>query len=57
LQIRVLDIKTSQSTSLYGNLNYSEPVWLTENEFVFLRSGEKGCTSLMLADASKPGSE
>jgi len=56
-QLRLLDLKSGQSTLLYENLSYSEPTWIEENRFLFLKSGDKGCTSLLLADASKPGSE
>lgn len=56
-QIRVLDIKSGNSTLLFEDLNYSEPTWVGETEFIFLKSGDNGRTSLMLADASTPGSE
>jgi hypothetical protein len=53
----VLDIASGDSTLLYENSAYSEPVWITDREILFFKSGERGSTSLMLADASKPGSE
>lgn len=56
-QIRVLDIKSGDSTLLYENSAYNEPVWITDSEFLFLKSAERGSTTLMLADASKPGSD
>ncbi|KAI2467739.1 dipeptidyl peptidase [Annulohypoxylon bovei var. microspora] len=54
--IKVLDIKTRQSTQLFDNSAYSEPTWISENEFVLLKSGES-TTSLLVADAAKPGSD
>lgn len=56
-QIRVLDVASGDSTLLYEDSAYNEPVWITDSEFLFFKSGERGGTSLMLADASKPGSE
>lgn len=56
-QIRLLDIKSSNSTLLYEDLSYSEPTWVGETEFIFLKSGDNGRTVLLLADASTPGSE
>lgn len=56
-QIRVLDVKTAQSTLLYEDAAYSEPTWVGENEFVLVKSGDKGVSSLVLADATKPGSQ
>lgn len=51
-EIRVLDIKTGQSKVLSSDLNASEPTWLQENNLVlWLKGGEKGTTSVVLADA------
>ena len=51
-EIRVLDIKNGQAKTLTDDLNASEPVWLGEKNLVlFLKGGEKGTTSLVLADA------
>ena len=57
VQMRLLDVKSGQSTLLFQNPAYSEPTWIGETEFLLLKSGDRGCTYLMLADASKPGSE
>ncbi len=54
--MRLLDVKTGQSVLLYEDLAYSEPTWIGETEFLFLKSSEKG-TALLLGDVSKPGSE
>ncbi|KAI1107780.1 dipeptidyl peptidase [Jackrogersella minutella] len=54
--IKVLDIKTRQSAVLFSNSTYSEPTWVSENEFVFLKSADS-TTSLLVADATKPGSD
>ncbi len=56
-QIRVLDIEVSESALLYEDSSYSEPVWVGEDDFFFLKSGDKGTTSLLLGQASKPGAE
>ncbi|KAI2629714.1 dipeptidyl peptidase [Hypoxylon sp. NC1633] len=54
--IKVLDLKTRQSTQLYDSSAYTEPTWVTETEFVFLKNGDSG-TSLMVGDATEPGSD
>ncbi|KAG9240364.1 dipeptidyl-peptidase-like protein V precursor [Calycina marina] len=52
LDIRLLDIKTGQSKTVVSDLNASDPTWLGwKNELVWLKSGGKGTTSLILADA------
>jgi hypothetical protein len=54
-EIRVLDIKTGQSKLLSDDLNASEPTWVGEKNLVlWLKGGEKGTTSLVLADAENP---
>jgi len=51
-EIRVLDIKTGHTKLLTNDLNASEPTWLGEkNLVIWLKGGEKGITSLVLADA------
>lgn len=51
-EIRVLDIKTGHTKLLTNDLNASEPTWLGEkNLIIWLKGGEKGTTSLVLADA------
>lgn len=54
-QIHVLDLGTGLSKSLYNDSSYSEPAWVSETEFFFIKSGDKGCKSLLLADANNPG--
>lgn len=54
-QIRVLDIRSGETVVLYEDLTYSEPVWVGPDEFLFLKSGDKGTTSLLLGHASRPG--
>ncbi|KIH86993.1 hypothetical protein SPBR_08154 [Sporothrix brasiliensis 5110] len=56
-QIRVLDIESGGSTLLYEDANYSEPVWIDEDAFFFLKTGDKGVTSLLLGRASRPAAE
>jgi hypothetical protein len=51
-EIRVLDIKTGQTTLLTSDVSASEPTWLGEKNLVlWLKGGEKGTTSLVMADA------
>jgi hypothetical protein len=51
-EIRVLDIKTGQSKLLSSDGAASEPTWLLENDLVlWLKSGDKGKTNLVIADA------
>jgi hypothetical protein len=51
-EIRVLDIKTGQSKLLSSDGTASEPTWLLENDLVlWLKSGDKGKTNLVIADA------
>jgi hypothetical protein len=52
-EIKILDIKTGQSKLLSSDLSASEPTWVGEKNLVlWLKGGEKGTTSLVLADAS-----
>lgn len=51
-EIRLLDIKNGQSQLLCSEPGASEPTWLGEKNLVlWLKSGEKGTTELVLADA------
>lgn len=51
-EIRVLDIETGQTKLLCDELNCSEPTWLGEKNLVlWLKTGEKGTTDLVIADA------
>lgn len=51
-KINILDIATGKSYTLSDDVKDSEPVWLGwKNNVVWLRSGEKGVTHLMLADS------
>lgn len=56
-QIRVLDIASGQSELLVDDTAASEPVWLGDDEFLHLRSGDKGATSLVVRRAASPGAE
>jgi hypothetical protein len=50
-EIRVLDIKTGQTKTLSKDVNASEPTWLGKgNLLLWLKGGEKGTTSLVVAD-------
>lgn len=50
-----MDVESGLSTKLYKDGNYSEPTWLSETEFLLLKSGEKGTSSLVYADVNSPG--
>jgi len=54
VEIRILDIKTGQSTLLSNDLNASEPTWLDTCCMVWLQGGDKGATKLLLGDARTP---
>jgi len=57
-EIRILDIKTGQSKVLVSDSNASEPTWLGEkNEILWLKAGDKGTTSLLLANADSLDTE
>lgn len=53
----MLDIESGGSTLLYEDSSYSEPVWVDNDTFFFLKSGDKGATSLLLGRASRPSAE
>jgi hypothetical protein len=50
-QIRVLDIDTGNSTLLIEDINCSEPTWIGETEYLYLRSAGKGTTALLVDEA------
>lgn len=50
-EIRILNIKTGQSSLLSNDLNASEPTWLDKCCVVWLQGGEKGTTKLLLGDS------
>ncbi|KAK0731257.1 Alpha/Beta hydrolase protein [Lasiosphaeris hirsuta] len=52
-QIRVLDIASGQSTLLVEDLNSSEPNWLSDDEFLYLKNGDKGATSIFVGSVSE----
>ncbi|KAH9908925.1 prolyl oligopeptidase [Xylariomycetidae sp. FL2044] len=54
--IKVLDLSSGQSTELYDNPAYTEPVWISDREFALIKNDDWDTTSLMVADATKPGS-
>lgn len=53
--IQVLDLESNHATTLYTDSSYSEPIWVSENEFLVIKSGEKGTSSLLVADVNNPG--
>lgn len=52
----MLDIQSGQSALLFEDSSYSEPTWISEREFLLLKGGDKGHTTLLVANAYKPGS-
>ena len=52
----MLDIESGASTVLFEDASYSEPVWVGDDSFLFLKSNDKGSTSILLGQASRPGS-
>lgn len=57
-EIRILDMKTGQSTLLTSDGRASEPTWLGDGDLVlYLQSAEKGATDLVVVDAKTPGGE
>lgn len=55
LQLQLLDLESGQSMTLYKDSNYSEPTWVSDTKFLFIKSGDKGSSSLMFADVKNPG--
>lgn len=53
-QFRLLDIESGQSSVLYEDNRISEPVWLDDDEFLFLRSSDGG-TAIIADNLSSPG--
>jgi hypothetical protein len=47
-QIRMLDIESGDSVSLVEDASVSEPVWLSDDEVLHLKGGEKGTTILVV---------
>lgn len=54
-EIQVLDADSGNAKVLYKDSSYSEPTWISEFEFVLIKGGEKGTSSLVLADVNSPG--
>ncbi|KAI6511779.1 hypothetical protein MCOR14_008601 [Pyricularia oryzae] len=52
--IRVLDVKSGQSTVLFEDSTFSEPTWVSEHEFILIRSGDNGTSTLMLSSVKHP---
>ncbi|KAK4160924.1 dipeptidyl-peptidase 5 [Cladorrhinum sp. PSN259] len=46
-QIKLLRIGAGQSTTVVDDNGASEPVWIGANEFIFLKGGENGTTSIV----------
>lgn len=58
VEIHLLNLKTGDIRVLNADVEASEPTWLgDENSILFIKSGEKGTTSLCLLNADKPDDE
>lgn len=55
-QIRILDIASGDSQSLVEEAGASEPVWLSDDEVLYLKSGSSGSTSLIIQRVGSPES-
>ncbi|GJC80087.1 prolyl oligopeptidase [Colletotrichum tofieldiae] len=53
-QTRVLDVESGHSSLLYEEASYSDATWISDQEILLLRSGDKGTTSLLLGDVTRP---
>jgi len=53
----VVDLKTGQTELLTDDSNVSEPVWLTDDEVLLLKSGDNGTTTLVVQSAENPNAE
>ncbi|KAL2023476.1 hypothetical protein VTK56DRAFT_2472 [Thermocarpiscus australiensis] len=51
-QIRVLSVANGQSSLLLEDAKASEPVWLEDHEFLYLKGDDKGNTSLVFGNVS-----
>jgi hypothetical protein len=56
-QLRVLDIETAQSRVLVENSGASEPTWIGDDEFLYLKGADKGKTVLVVDSVSNPGGD
>ncbi len=50
----MLDVESGASTLLVDDLGCSEPVWVGEDEVLYLKGGDKGTTRLVVANISHP---
>lgn len=53
--IQVLDLESNNAKILYTDSCYSEPTWLSETEFLLIKCGDKGTSSLVVASVDSPG--
>jgi hypothetical protein len=58
-EVRVMNIESGASEQLAADDKIHDVLWLPsgDNEIIYLKSGEKGVTRVMVADASTPASE
>lgn len=56
-QIRILNIKDGSSQLVTDDPAASDPIWITETEVAFIKSGDNGTTILVSQDVSEKSSE
>lgn len=55
-QIRVLNVKDGGSHLISQDAGASDPIWIAEDEILYLKGGDNGCTMIMtqrVADGSE----
>lgn len=52
-EVRVLDIESSSSTSILEDSSVSEPVWIGEDEILYLKGENKEVTKLLVTSAAE----
>jgi hypothetical protein len=53
-EVRILDLKTTESTLLTSEASASEPNWLDRDTAIYLQGSDKGTTLLLSIDVTKP---
>ena len=54
-QIRVLDIASGDTALIVGGSSVSEPVWIGDEELLYLQSGDNGSTTLVVRNITPGG--
>ncbi|KAK4129285.1 hypothetical protein N657DRAFT_609457 [Parathielavia appendiculata] len=56
-QIKILNIESGDSVLLVDEPGWSEPVWLSNEEVLYLKSRDNGCTSLVIRHVNSSTAE